>query len=288
MSQSPADIGWTWRWQVAFRVLLGVYLATHLGMLLPWAAELFSSQGVLPDAGASPLFRLMPTLFWMGDSPAMAKAVVGGGALLGVLLAAGFFDRIAALLLWWIWAMLLCRDPLSLNPGLPFVGLLLLVHAATPKPKTPGEKQTWRKPIAFHYVVWALLAIGYTYSGLWKLASPSWVDGSALWHVLNNPLARPWPTRDLLLSLPPIVLTLMTYAALAAEITFAPLALSARIRPLLWTAATAGHVFVLTVLDFADLTLGVLLVHAYVFEPRWLTSLGQLRRASAPSPEAAG
>ncbi|MEL7237585.1 MAG: hypothetical protein AAGK78_01890 [Planctomycetota bacterium] len=263
------DAGWTWRWYIGFRVLLGVYLASHLGMLLPWAAELFSSGGVLPAASASPLFKVMPSLFWISDTPAMATGVVAAGAVLGVVLAAGRFDRVAALLLWWIWAMLLCRNPLTLNPGLPYVGLLLLVHAATPKPGAT-ERTTWRKPAALHGVVWILLAVGYTYSGLWKLASPSWRDGSAIFHVLHNPLARPWPTREWLLALPGIVLTAMTYAALAAEILFAPLALSRRIRPLLWAAATAGHVTVLILLDFADLTLGVLLVHAYVFEPAWL------------------
>lgn len=274
------DAGWTWRWYAAFRVLLGVYLASHLAMLLPWAAEVFSSEGVLPEASASPLFRILPSLFWISDAPAVAMSVVGGGALLGVVVAIGKFDRVAALLLWWVWAMLLCRNPLTLNPGLPYVGLLLLVHAATPKP-SEAERPTWRKPIALHGVVWILLAAGYTYSGLWKLASPSWLDGSAIFHVLHNPLARPWPTREWLLALPNLLLTAMTYAALAAEILFAPLALSRRVRPLLWTAATLGHVTVLLLLDFADLTLGVLLVHAYIFEPAWLDH-PLLRRLTRP------
>ena len=269
LTTPQSDTGWTWPWYRAFRLLLGVYLATHFATLLPWAAELFSDAGALPEAQASPLFDLLPSVFWLSDSPAAATGVLAAGTALAVLLALGWFDRVSALLLWWVWAMLLCRNPLTLNPGLPYIGLLLLVHAATPKP-SPDAKAEWRKPAALHAVVWILLAVGYTYSGLWKLASPSWVDGSALRHVLHNPLARPWPTREWLLALPGVALVALTYAALAAEITFAPLALSRRLRPLLWTAATIGHLIVLALLDFADLTLGVLLVHAYTFEPAWL------------------
>ena len=268
MTGPARDTGWTARWYTGFRVLLGGYLATHLALLLPWAAELFSSAGVVPEAPASPLFRLMPSVFWLADGPAAATGVVAAGVGLALLVAAGQADRLAAVGLWWVWAMLLCRNPLTLNPGLPYAGLLLLVHAATPR---PGAGDTaWRKPADLHAVVWVVLAAGYTYSGLWKLASPSWIDGSAIRHVLDNPLARPGPLRDALLALPPAGLRAMTWAAHAAELAFLPLALSRRVRPWLWLAATAGHVLVLFLLDFADLTLGVLLVHAYAFEPAWL------------------
>ena len=41
------------------------------------------------------------------------------------------------------------------------------------------------------------MAVGYTFSGVTKLPSPSWRDGTALARILDNPLARPGPLRDL-------------------------------------------------------------------------------------------
>ena len=43
------------------------------------------------------------------------------------------------------------------------------------------------------------MAAEYTFSGIEKLASPSWVDGTAFWHVAKNPLAREGLPRDLVL-----------------------------------------------------------------------------------------
>jgi hypothetical protein len=39
---------------------------------------------------------------------------------------------------------------------------------------------------------WILMAVGYSYSGLTKLTSPSWLDGTAITYVLENP----WPAPD--------------------------------------------------------------------------------------------
>jgi hypothetical protein len=58
---------------------------------------------------------------------------------------------------------------------------------------------------------WSLLAAGYSYSGAMKLISPSWIDGSALFHILHNPLARPGVGRELLLQLPASWLQLATW-----------------------------------------------------------------------------
>jgi predicted DCC family thiol-disulfide oxidoreductase YuxK len=55
--------------------------------------------------------------------------------------------------------------------------------------------------------------------------SPSWVDGTALARVLNNPLARPTIVRDLAVAMPAVVLRFATWGALALELAYAPLAL---------------------------------------------------------------
>ena len=73
------------------------------------------------------------------------------------------------------------------------------------------------------------MALGYTLQRLHQAVSPSWVDGTALARVLENPLARPGALRELLLALPDrCCCALATWGALALELLFAPLALFAR------------------------------------------------------------
>ena len=176
--------------------------------------------------------------------------------------------RPAALGSWAISALLYTRDPLIANPALPFIGLLLLVHACFPEHEEGARP--WHRLTSPYGLVFVVLALGYTYSGVTKLASPSWLDGSALRHVLENPLARPGVLRAALLTAPPALLSAMTYGVLALEVAFAPLCLLRRTRPLVWTAMVGMHLGILMLVDFADLTWGMLLVHAHTFDPAWL------------------
>ena len=174
-------------------------------------------------------------------------------------------------------ASILGRNPLILNPGMPYVGWLLLAHCAIPpRPlgswdaKRLGVNTSWHMPQGLFVLAWILLALGYSYSGLTKLASPSWADGSALMRVFDNPLARDHTLNDLIRSLPEWTLRAMTYGVLGLEILFAPLALSKRLRPWLWTLLVAMHLGIMVSVDFADLTIGMLIIHAFTFDPDWL------------------
>lgn len=261
--------GWTAAHYALFRRALGLYLLVHFGALLPWGGEVFSSAGALPSAAAGPLWGLLPNVLALSDAPAAVAAVLGLAAALALLLAAGIADGPAAIGLWYLHACLLGRNPLILNPSLPYVGWLLLAHglllARRPSPRAP-----WRMPPELFAAAWIVLAVGYTYSGAAKLESPSWVHGEALRRVLENPLARPGAARELLLGLPDWSLRGATWGALALELGFAPLALSSRLRPWLWAAMTAMHLSLLVLIDFADLTAGMLLAHAFTFDPAWL------------------
>ena len=108
--------------------------------------------------------------------------------------------------------------------------------------------------------------------------------------VLENPLARPGWLGALLLGLPEPVLRAATYGVLLLELLYAPLSLSRRLRPVLWVSLVSMHVGILWLVDFADLTLGMLLVHAYTFDPAWLAppshnpQVGSSLQSSIPVP----
>ena len=109
-----------------FRVALGAYLAVHFMQLIPWGAELFSNQGALPNGAASPILYLFPNILAVWDSPAMVTGMLVVAVALTMPLMAGHGDRAAALGLYYIWACVFGRNPLIMNPSLPYVGWLLL------------------------------------------------------------------------------------------------------------------------------------------------------------------
>jgi hypothetical protein len=272
--------GWTGGQYSVFRAVFGLYLLVHFLQLLPWGTELFSSKGVLPEASASPLIYLFPNLLAVVDSPTVVTIMLGIAAGLSVLFAVGWYDRVAALALWYVWACLFGRNPLIANPSIPFVGWLLLAHVFLPPApygslaarQRPDLAAQWRMSPAIFAAAWIVMAVGYSYSGYTKLISPSWRDGTAIMRVLDNPLARPGWLRESLLSLPEWTLHAATWAAVAGELTFAPLALFRRLRPWLWGMMLLMHLSLIAIIDFADLSLGMVMIHLFTCDPAWFSS----------------
>jgi len=157
------------------------------------------------------------------------------------------------------------------------VGWLLLLHAALPPARLGSAASRWHFPPQLFAAVWIVMALAYSYGGYTKLVSPSWLDGSALMRVLENPLARPTVLRDALLALPAPLLSAGTWAMLALELAFAPLALMRQLRPALWLAMLTLHLALLALIDFADLSLGMIVLHLVTFDPAWLHPLAQAR-----------
>ena len=268
-----------------FRVLFGTYLAVHFFMQLPHAAELFSNAGVLGDARLNPLYGLFPNPLateW-GGAPGFVAGFITALALASVCFGLGVWRRMMALLLWFGWAALFNRNNLISNPSLPYVGLLLLFCALVPSGEPFSVTGRNKRPAAWYFPrmvfrgAWFLMAAGYTFSGLVKLQSPSWVDGSALWHLVNNPLARPGWFRDLMLGAPDWIFHVLTWSALAAEIFFLPLCLWRRGRLIAWAFMLVMHLGILLVVDFADLTLGMVILHLFTFDPAWFPARNDAR-----------
>ena len=91
----------------------------------------------------------------------------------------------------------------------------------------------------------------------------------------DNPLARPGAIRELLLSLPEWLLHVATWGVLGLELSFAPLALVRRLRPWLWLIMLLMHLGLIVVIDFADLSLGMVMLHLFTFDPGWVKAWRQ-------------
>lgn len=249
-----------------FRVLFGTYLAIHFAMLVPYANELFGSSGLLADPTLNPAHGLFPNPLDLPLPATLVTALPAILALASVLFLLEIARPAMAVILWFGWTALFHRNNLIANPSIPYIGLLLVLCAITP------TGRSWCMPVWVPRCAWILLASGYTFSGLTKLGSASWLDGSAIGRLLDNPLARPGFCRDLLLTMPEWLSPTLTWGTLGLEILFAPLALSRRLRPWVWLAACGMHLGIIAVVDFADLSLGMLMIHLFVFDRRWIGS----------------
>jgi len=255
-----------------FRIVFGFYLTMHFVQLTPDAAELFSRSGMLGDAQLNFTYGLLPNPLEHWDSPPFVTTFTLTLAALAAMFMLGVWRRLAAVLLWFGWACLFNRNNLITNPSLPFTGMLLLLSTLVPigEPlrSRPADKG-WEFPSGVYWAAWTLLAIGYSFSGWTKLQSPSWVDGSALTHVLNNPLARPGFAREAALQFP-AVLRLLTWGTVIVELLFVPLSFHRLGRLAVWSATTLLQSSIVCFVAFADLTLGMLIVHLFTFDRRWL------------------
>lgn len=269
-----------------FRALLGAYLFAHFVHLAPWGAEVFSDQGMIAEATTSPLFRLFPSVFHLSDAPWVVSALLVGAALAAVFFAAGKWDRVAAAFMWYVLACLFTRNPLIQNPALPYLGWMLLAHLFVP-PAPYGSWAArgradpaggWHLPQPILVAAWVVLALSYSYSGWTKLFSPSWVAGDTVAYVLENPLARDHALRQLFLAAPEWMLHALTWTILYVELLFAPLVVSRRLRPILWGVMLWVQFGFLFLLNFADLTIPMLLYHLLTFDPAWVKA----PKAAAP------
>lgn len=245
-----------------FRVVFGIYLSWHFASLIPYAGEIFSREGIMGNGAANPFHGKWPNPFFIWGSPLAVQASLAAGVAASLCLLIGRWVRGCALLLWFLHSCLFTANPLTANPSLGYVGLLLLLCAAV-----PGNARTL--PGWIPRSAWILLAVGYSFSGALKLGSPSWADGSALQHLMHNPLARPGAARDLMLALPEEFLMLMTWATLALEVLFVPLAYWRRTRPYAWSAMLLMHLGIMATVDFADLSLGMVMAHLFTYQSAW-------------------
>jgi hypothetical protein len=267
-----------------FRIVFGGYLAIHFAQLVPYAPELFSNAGVLPDPSASPLYGIFPNALAHWNTPQFATTFLLGLTILSILFAMGIARHAVAALLWYGWACLFNRNVLISNPSIPYVGLLLVLVLLVParEPFRVGVRETrsdFYVPAAVFWTAWILMATGYTFSGFAKLQSPSWIDGSALSHILQSPLARDNPVTAFVVGLPSF-LHWTTWGVLALEVLFVPLAAWPRTRAFAWSSMVAMHVAIVALIDFADLSAGMLVLHLFTMDGRWPATIGEVIRAA--------
>ena len=265
-----------------WRISFGIFLTYYLWALWPYAAELFSREGVVADPAANPLYGYFPNTLYIFDSPQFVSFFVLGLSGLALAISLGVWRRSAALLLWYGWACLFGRNVLTEDPSLAMVGWLILALAIIPlgepwtlrawlrlKRRLPTER--WYLPATVYWGALFMLGFGFTFSGLDRfLTSPSWFDGTAMSHLPYLLIGLDWWLVDLLRVQPPWLAKLETWLALGTFICSLPLLLLSTTRPYLLAAIAAMFVFVWLVFDLTQVVYGVLLTVLFVYDAGWL------------------
>ena len=261
-------------WQfTVFRIVFGLYLAVHFASLIPDAQEVFGPEGTIADPSGSLAWKILPNVLIYFASDQALQGFLIGLTLLSLAYAAGIARQVLALFLLYGWACLFNRNIFIANPSLPYVGWLLLASAVIksgePLSQWPKSKPDWKMNPWIFNGAWLILIIGYSFSGIQKAMAESWQNGHAIQYILELPTARDYWFKYFILSMPDIVLKLITWSALLLEILFLPLCMVRKTRTWAVLAMIGMHLGILSTVSTTDLTFGMLMIHFFVVEPDW-------------------
>lgn len=259
-----------------FRIILGIYLFLHFLYILPFGQDLFGNEGMLSEASMNLTWRLFPfnILNWL-DNTHFIRLMLLSLIIASILFTAGIQRRLMAGLLLYGWMCLFNRNNLILTPSLAFIGWFLLLMMIIPKgePLSISRRKTyhWEVPQIAYAGTWFIMSLSYTMSGIDKLNSTSWLNGSAVSRLLENPLMRDHSVVQLLSNQPDQALTCISWFILLIELMFFPVALFNSLKPFIWLSMVLLHIGILIFMNMADLSISMLLIHFFTFNPAWIT-----------------
>ena len=180
---------WTGGQYSLFRAAFGGTLFIQFVQGTPFGTELFSKSRVLVGNSTDPLEPMLSNFLSGSTSSGAVLSLLALGAVTSIALAIGYRDRLSALVLSIVWASSITPSSLLSNPGLAFIGGLLLAHVMMPsQPFGSWDARDrldpnggWKMPNNIYLSGWILLALGYVYVGATQFLNISDLDGSDLW-----------------------------------------------------------------------------------------------------------
>ena len=223
--------------------------------------------------GVQALFGRLDGSWWPAPLPPAALPAAVAWCGLALALAAGIAARPVTLPL--ALCVLLAGEPAIAGRGHGLlIGLLVLAGSMSGAPygSWPARGRVdpgggWTLPGGVRGLAWVGLGATWLYTA-WSLAeAPGLGQGGAVAAIaayLRGSVAQaaPWP----------VAVEVLIFGVAAA---FVPLSLGARSRPMAWTAGVAVHALTLPAIGAPGFSVGVLLLHALAFDPRWVPAAGQ-------------
>jgi hypothetical protein len=269
----PAPPGLIVGW---WRLLFGLALAGFSLQLWPYLDELFTTRGL----------GLNDKLALFGQPASTVVRVLWAGVVATSLcIAADVFVVPAAALCWVLCMVAWSANTLSRSPEMALVhlSLLLLVICPIAGPRWPWKPESSSStvaglPPAARAVAWGAFAVVYGTSGLTKLTynDASWVDGSALFHVMHESVFRRLWYGDAFAE-PSLALRLGTHASLFLEAAAPLLVWFHRGRCLVWVMSVTMHAIALVFLNLFEVSVHLLVFHLLLVDQRMLDDVQQVR-----------
>ncbi len=259
-------------WQMSLvRFLLGLYSCFYAYALRPYLNELYSPQGLLASLSDSIVYNSWFSFFHFRE-PNQLMMMNSLLILFSFFFAVGLFQRFSALGLWLLSLYFFNLNTYASSPELPYLGWLCLVFVVIPSglPFSLGRRnKEWEMPRFVFGGAWVVLAFSYFNSGILKALTPGWLAGSELGRIAQIPyLIYSW-TISLAESMP-LLFIVLNWFVVAIEIGAIFTAVSGSYRRYFWFFSTVMHLGILGMMDLAQVSLGMLIFHLFLFDPNWL------------------
>lgn len=262
-----------------FRIYVGVYILVVVLNSYASATDIWSNEGLVSKSNYNLSYGIFPNLLNVYDSPGEIKLFLAVIAALSLLFIAGIKRRITAFLLWYGLTCLLNRNNMIINPAIPYMGWLLLACTIIPygeplsvtKEKKSAAINSWQIPPLLITGAWLIFSLGYFFSGVDKLYSASWLDGTAVKKIMFGPLGLS-SNKFLLESAPDLIFVFLNWFVIIAEMACLPLALFKQTRKWAWIITTFLQIGILFTLSISIIVSGMIAIHILLFDKNWFTT----------------
>lgn len=257
-----------------WRILFGVYCTYYSVALLPYVTELFSSAGIYASV---PVRSWFPNILYWFDSPAVVLFLAITSVVAAIAITVGYRRCLFAGIAWYIHACWFGRNVLTDDPSLAYIGLLFLLLAIIPSGevwsldhKRKKQSISWQLPYVPYITAVIALGIGYSVSGIDKLHATGWWNGDAMYFLLHGGLTNNNLLVTMLQAAPDWAVSGMTWYAAWGMAIALPGLLWKRTRFVTWLLVTSMFVAMAITLDLAQVTIGMLVFHLFIFDREWI------------------
>lgn len=253
------------------RTALGIYIFVFAILLYPYLAELYTVDGLIYQLDGAIVFNPLFSPFLFRESFAVYTIYILQ-VVAAVVFTLGLYHRAAAILLWFCHVYLFNLNPYTNSPEYAYLGWLLLAFIFIPNGiafSVKNKMSAWQWSPDFRKAAWLVLAVSYTNSGVLKALSPGWLEGSALGKVaLSEVNSYGWTIH--IAKAAPWLFTGLNWVVLGIEALAILFIWKSGMRKYFWCASVLMHIGILLMMQFAQVSLGMLVFHLFLFDPKWL------------------